>query len=166
MQACRVVAVLLGLIGFIMMLAAFDKDRFENERLLSLPDGILGVSRQMVMLLASVIYFLVGGGLLWVRDPIGKALLIFWLVLTCVTYWAGLAWLKPHGPCTLIVLVSQKVGLSPKTTGIVWGIFLMGSLAIGMAMMVMEWHRLKQMRMAMFMERYRQFRERGIPFNK
>ena len=117
-----------------MVLAAFDEERLENERLLHQPDVILGLSVRSVLFLAAGFYFLVGLFLLLARDPVIKALLMFWVTAICLAYRLGLDWLKPNDPCALVTLIANKVGLAPKSAGHLLSVLFIGSVSIGIAM--------------------------------
>jgi len=159
-------AILLGVVSLIMLLAAFDKDRLENERLLQQTDLVFGVSGQAVLLLAAGYYFLVGVFLLVASEPVVKALLMVWLTSIYLSYRLGLGWLAHTKPCALITLMAHKMGVIPKSADHLMAVLFLGCLFLGSAMLIMERQRLKEFHKTKFMERYRQFRERGIPLSK
>jgi hypothetical protein len=124
----------LGLLGLVLLLAAFDGELWENEKLLRQSDAVFGISTRLVLLVAVALHFGLAGFLIFSRDVVARLLVSVWMLGVCVTYVFGLSSLTPgpSSPVPVSVLVSHKIGVSLKLLGIGWALFV-GFVGVGAA---------------------------------
>lgn len=166
LRASQMVALLLGIVGGLMVLSAFDDARLENERLLQGTDVVFGLSVRFVLFLASVSFFLAAFFLLVTRDLVIKAMILVWVTSNCLAYRVGFGSLSHGEACAPVTLMAHKMGVASKCAGDLLGVLLIGCVSLGFAMLAVEWQRFKQVRKSRFIERYRLAREKGTSLSK
>ena len=148
-------------LGLLMLLAGFDNEHLEDERLLRMPDAVFGIETGNILELAGLAQLCAGACLFIVQDATIRALFALWLSLVCAVYRFGAGWLKTPNDNgnAFIILVAHKVGISPDAFGEVWWMLLAG-MAVG-AFWQLELKRRERNRKtnAAFLKKWRDERE-------
>ena len=111
-------------LGLLMLLAAFDDERLENERLLRQSDAVLGFAAVNVLKLAGVVHLIAGGYWLITRDVLTRSVLGLWLSSVVALYRLGAGWMKIGVNSPVVTLLAHKIGISPKAFGKSWWLLL------------------------------------------
>jgi len=152
-------AALFALAGLVMLYGARD-----YIPPLAQPDPVFGLSTRTVLLLAGLLHLAVSGCLFAMRDPMTQGLVASWAGLNSIVYLAGVAWLKPAGSLPVVVVVAWELGVREKTVAIGWGLFIVYLVTVGLWLVVLEWRRLKQIKLDLFLRHWREGCERGVAF--
>ena len=156
----------LGL-GAALVFAALDDTQLEHERLLRQPDAVFGLSTRNTLLLAGSYHLLVGGFLLYLREPVAKSLCLLWGCSVSVIYRLGLGWLAVGPPKAgtvypILSLTADQAGIHPGTFGTGWRWGLVGLVLGALLQLGLARRRRKQQEAAAFLAQYRQTHpERG-----
>jgi hypothetical protein len=157
------------LMGLVILLAAFDENKLEHERLLKRPDIIFGFSNKNVLLLAGGFHLVFGTLFLVIRDSFSKFLLMVWACSVCGIYRLGLNWLSPHwvkqgDVCPIERLSAGQLGINPKPFSLLWGVILVGMVVGALLVLLFERRQRKQREEAEFMENWRKTHNDGSQF--
>lgn len=153
-------ASILGVIGLVMITAAFDDELLENEHLLRQADPVLGFSTRTVLTLTGALHLGLSGVLFISRALFGRALIVLWLSSVFAIYGLGLRWSIAGASCPVVVLCAHKVGMDPKFFASGWGLLIGGMAAGALFELELERRYRKQLRNAQFVKNWRESREK------
>lgn len=147
--------------SLILFLAAFDDTKLVHERVLRQTDVVFGFSNQSLMLAAGTFHLVLGVVLFLMRDLVSRVLLVGWGISVCAIYQLGFNWLggsslRPVDSCPAVRLAADKIGISPRHFGVLWGLVLGVMLVGGILQLFLAWRRRKRREEAAFMERWRE----------
>lgn len=154
-------AALLGALGLVMVLAAFDDELLGHERLLRQEDPVLGMSTGAVLKLAGLLHLGLCGFLFLGRNPLSKALVVIWVASVFGIYRLGFGWLHGGASFSVVTLCADKCGLKPGFFGTGWELLLAGMTLGALLQLGLEWRSRKQLQKAQFVKDWREFREKG-----
>ncbi len=145
--------------GLAMLLGA--KDHISP---LEQPDPVFGLSTRIVLAVAGLLHLAVSGCLFAMRDPMTQGLVAGWAGLNSIVYLAGVVWLKAAGSLPAMVVVAWELGVSEKAVSIVWRLFIAYLVTVGLLLVILEWRRLKQVKLDLFLKHWREGCESGVAF--
>jgi DNA-directed RNA polymerase subunit RPC12/RpoP len=146
-----------ALVGLLMPLIALDEIPPLRQQ-----DALFGLTTRTVLALVGVLHLVLSGYLFVGRDLMTQGIVVFWAGLNHMVYALGMVWLRAAAPFPAVVAVAWKLGLSSRVADVCWKLFtaylLLGSLLI----LMLEWRRLKRLRIEMFWKRWGEVRARGV----
>jgi hypothetical protein len=120
--------------GLLLIFAAFG-----SERLLSENDVLFGVTNRVMLVVAGALYLAVSCALFLNDDSLVGDLLAFWMGLNCLAYRAGMIWMNVPAPYSTAQLVGWKTGLGPDTVNVLWNLFTIYLVMVGILILMLEW---------------------------
>ncbi len=123
-----------GIFGLLLLYAAFG-----NERLLGQPDAMFGLSNRKVLIMTALLHLVISCALFVTEDSLVRDILAFWLGLNYLAYRAGMIWMNVAAPYPLAQLAGWKSGLGPTAVNILWNLFTVYLVTVGVLILMLEW---------------------------
>jgi hypothetical protein len=156
-RSVSIAAGVFTVIGLLMIFSACG-----NDPLLVRPDFLFGVTTRALLLLTGLLHLTLGGLMFAVQDSTNRGLLGLWAGSTHLVYGVGMIWLKAAVPSPAIETIGWRIGIRPVALERCWTFFLGYLLIASLLLVLAEWRRLRQLKIASFEKRWREMREQQI----